>query len=548
MMSSILDTPRPFHFSPSQAWDGNDGSWSTFIIRIGTPSQSFRILPSTSGQETFVPVTEGCTLEDPQNCGELRGVYPFRGLTTGFRSNQSSTWSLIGLYDLAFQDHLNISGNGMYGFDTVGLTVDGDMILNRQIVAGIATKDFYLGIFGLGPKPSNFSDFGNPQPSFMQSMRDQNKIPSMAFAYSAGAPYRIPKTLGSLTLGGYDRSKFTPTSNELSFPFSSDDSRSLSVGVQAITAMNTLNGTITLSSSNSPIFIHIDSTVPHLWLPRTVCDGFEQVFGLTYDPQTDLYIFNDSAKHEQLLAQNPSLVIALGNTNDPEKLVQITLPFAALDLQASHPIYSNLTPYFPLRRAANDTQYTLGRAFFQEAYVIADYERSNFSVHQVVFRTDTSQDPDLVAIYPPNSNLEKPLNETFAGSGDSDSDLSPGSISGIVVGVVVAFAVLLALFYIRFRKKSREEKNPIADGVVHDAKIAYKGQETNGNPLYEMAHQGEEMGGTPLCEMAHSTDSASQFYPTEIGSSTAHSTPEDRQQYELPGSEAFLGRPRGEGS
>jgi hypothetical protein len=27
----------------------------------------------------------------------------------------------------------------------------------------------------------------------------------------------------------------------------------------------------------------------------------------------------------------------------------------------------NTTSYFPLKRAANDTQYTLGRAFLQEA-------------------------------------------------------------------------------------------------------------------------------------------------------------------------------------
>lgn len=52
------------------------------------------------------------------------------------------------------------------------------------------TKDYYLGIFGLGPKPSNFSDFANPQPSLMQTMKDREKIPSISFAYTAGASYR----------------------------------------------------------------------------------------------------------------------------------------------------------------------------------------------------------------------------------------------------------------------------------------------------------------------------------------------------------------------
>ncbi|CAD6591030.1 MAG: hypothetical protein ASARMPREDX12_004894 [Alectoria sarmentosa] len=52
--------------------------------------------------------------------------------------------------------------------------------------------------------------------------------------------------------------------------------------------------------------------------------------------------------------------------------------------------------YFPLRQAVNESQYTLGRAFLQEAYVIVDYERSNFSVSQCRFEDGIST--DLVAI------------------------------------------------------------------------------------------------------------------------------------------------------
>jgi hypothetical protein len=49
----VLMGSTPFPFAPSQYWDGNDGLWSTFSIRIGTPSQEFRILPSTTAQETW---------------------------------------------------------------------------------------------------------------------------------------------------------------------------------------------------------------------------------------------------------------------------------------------------------------------------------------------------------------------------------------------------------------------------------------------------------------------------------------------------------------
>jgi len=54
----------------------------------------------------------------------------------------------------------------------------------------------------------------------------------------------------------------------------------------------------------------------------------------------------------------------------------IVLFYAAFDLQATYLIYNNSTRYFPIRCAANE--YTLGRTFLQEAYVIANYEHSNF--------------------------------------------------------------------------------------------------------------------------------------------------------------------------
>lgn len=86
--------PRPLVFSSSQAFEGNDGDWSTFVIRVGTPEQVFHVLISTNGQETWVPVPEGCLSSDPSNCGELRGVLPFRNQrSNGFQVNAVSRWS-----------------------------------------------------------------------------------------------------------------------------------------------------------------------------------------------------------------------------------------------------------------------------------------------------------------------------------------------------------------------------------------------------------------------------------------------------------------------
>lgn len=72
---------------------------------------------------------------------------------------------------------------------------------------------------------------------------------------------------------------------------------------------------------------------------------------------------------------NPVLSFRLGNTvdnTDAGQTIEISLPYKAFDLRAEYPIYNTTMNYFPLRRADNDSQYTLGRSFLQEALSILD--------------------------------------------------------------------------------------------------------------------------------------------------------------------------------
>ena len=189
--------PSPFAFTTSLAWDGNDGQWSTFIIRVGTPPQSFRVIPSTLSNQIVIPLVDGCLPTDPTNCGALRGAYAFNDHdSSGFLVNSSSTWNNNGLYEVILDRFLGYQNNALYGYDNVGLQVEnsGGLDLKNQTVAGIATKDFYLGLFGLAPEPTNFSSFADPKPSFMTTLKDQKKIPSLSYGYTAGAKY------GSFTL------------------------------------------------------------------------------------------------------------------------------------------------------------------------------------------------------------------------------------------------------------------------------------------------------------------------------------------------------------
>lgn len=176
--------PPPISIDPTQAWEGNDGPWSTFFLGVGTPVQYFRVLISLSTVQPWLVVPEGCTSSDPSDCSDHRG-----GL---FNYNKSSSWREAGLYTLVFEENLGYFDNGVFGFDSISMGLLGTSApkLDNQVLAGIATKDFYLGLWGVGPRPTNLTVLNNPYPSLMTNLKKQNKVPSLSYGYTAGAQYR----------------------------------------------------------------------------------------------------------------------------------------------------------------------------------------------------------------------------------------------------------------------------------------------------------------------------------------------------------------------
>jgi hypothetical protein len=187
--------------------------------------------------------------------------------------------------------------------------------------------------------------------------------------------------------------------NSVSFTMADDVTRDLVVVLQSIS----YSGSTTTTLLSSAIDIFIDSTDPNIWLPGDACDAFEAAFGLTLDNTTGLYLVNETHRNT-LLDSNAEVSFMLSDVESGGDTVSITLPYAAFDLTAEYPLVDNTSYYFPLKRANNSTQYTLGRTFLQEAYVSsrvyihyyevaltlssylsADYERQVFNVSACVW-------------------------------------------------------------------------------------------------------------------------------------------------------------------
>ena len=112
--------------------------------------------------------------------------------------NESSTWQDQGIYALGDEinlpDYVDNYDNGDYGFDTLGIgePSSGGVTLDNQVVAVLATKDFYLGNLGVTSRPTNFSQLNDPHTSFLSSLKEQSHIPSLTYGYSACNNYRKP--------------------------------------------------------------------------------------------------------------------------------------------------------------------------------------------------------------------------------------------------------------------------------------------------------------------------------------------------------------------
>ena len=206
---------------------------------------------------------------------------------------------------------------------------------------------------------------------------------------------------------------------------------------------NSQTANVVSGQSPQPFPAVIDSTLPYLYLPNSTCDTLSQILGLNFDNKTGLYTLNSTQRTTNVAAIK-DIRIVISDTGSGGASTTITLPYAAFDLQIGWPVYDSSMNYFPIRRSPTNTN-ILGRVFLQEAYIVADYGRRNFSIanaaeHQIGVTRIVS----IPSIGSTTSSTSKKL--------------SSGAIAGIAVGAVAGVAILCIIAFLFCRRRQKKKK------------------------------------------------------------------------------------------
>ncbi|KAL8860833.1 MAG: hypothetical protein Q9178_002863 [Gyalolechia marmorata] len=493
-----------------------------------------------SSHATWVESHLACLQDGPKTCEEERG-----GL---FKSNESDTWEQLGFYSLGLGTNLAPSDNATFGLETVALDASnatGGPNLTNQIVAALSGDQYPLGLFGLGRQPTNLSDFTNPHPSFLTTLHSQRSIPSLSWGYTAGARYQGKGVFGSLTLGGFDAARFIP--NNVSFHLAQDISRDLVVGLRGIMSSES-NGS-QQSLLPLPHLTFIDSTIPYIYLPSEACDSFERVLGLRWDDSAQLYIV-DEQLHQELLTRKPKFTFELGNSLTGGSTMEIVLPYSSFDLSFKPTYDSDPIRYFPLQRALNDSQLTLGRSFLQEAYIITNYETGDFSVSQCRFDEPMTQNIQSILPSgslltsdptPPPTNSTQPPNSS-EGRRKAGFRLDRSTTVAVIVGSILGLFLILGLFYGLYflwyrRRRSRRSRTGVDVCSVGEAQPAcatkHDSAQALQNPSTSTVQSDQTVSGIDSA-LTQEIDTNDWSLVKEISGSSRTELHEECRVFELP--------------
>ena len=386
------EIPLPLQVPTSSKHYGPDGPWQAVTVFYGDPGQAVDLYPASVYESIILTnkVCQGVSLTpcgsggmfDPANSPGLDDTsIEFSDHNDGFDVD----WSL---------GALRIGGNAHFAMDQLTLLSQ----QSSKVIPGLSTRLIYnvsitypdgkeyplqLGQLALGGSNTNQTFIVSPGiPNINASLVpgylwEQKVIPSSSYGLHVGSV-----VLGmplSLWIGGYDQSRVLGNISSQSYDVIIDlfaiDLLDIAIGMDHGGSPFPYKKRENIladgnSSITNAISVAMNPGAPYMSLPNSTCAAIAKDLPVTYQAKYGLYFWNVHDPQYTKIVTSPSF---LGFTFRASGIKSVNLtvnvPFRLLNLTLNAPLIDKPTQYFPCQPPQLSSQYSLGRAFLQAAFL-----------------------------------------------------------------------------------------------------------------------------------------------------------------------------------
>ena len=390
------DISLPIHIVTSSRHYGPDGPWQAVSVSYGNPRQAIDLYPGSAFESiifadfictnaTLLPCGSG-GLFDPNDTLSSNYYYTEYAHNKGFAID----WTL---------GALRLSGVALLALDNLTLYAQESIVVpylsTRLIYAAfIIYPDGthyrpQVGQLALG-SPTVYQSFNlGPDKSFINGslvpgyLWANKVIPSSSYGLHIGsAALELPL---SLWIGGYDQSRILGfiESYDVEDNLFAIDLLDIGIGVNhggSPFSYSTRKNILAENNSSmlNALSIVMNPAAPYLALPKSTCMAIAKDLPVTFNAKYELYFWNVDDPQYARIVTSPTYLSFTFRASDSSKMnLTIKVPFRLLNLTLEAPLIRKPTPYFPCQPPQLSSQYSLGRAFLQAAFIGVNWNQGS---------------------------------------------------------------------------------------------------------------------------------------------------------------------------
>ncbi|KAI9828349.1 MAG: hypothetical protein M1832_002777 [Thelocarpon impressellum] len=408
------------------------------FVGFGTASQNMSLWVSLSANETSVADPDFCKKSNLTDCDNATGGF--------FDSALSSTWKQVDDYKTTDEDEQARKNTGSFGEDKIHLY---QHFIESQSATETAMDNFPFMLTDNGTSEPGKLGLGS-RSTLLGRLSATSLTAGKSFSFYTGTAYeRAGGAInGSLTLGGYDASRFKGTVYNETMNLT--HSNPFRVRVADIVISDPSGGQKDRSLFDTSRFPNLE-------------EGFSG-----FDAHISTDEFPLSLPYE--VTQNFISMLAAESSDNLDGSLRLTKPFAGsmsiklsngLSVTLPKEMMFNASGLSPVAARDKDSSapFALGLAWLTQVYLMADYDAGAFHLAQAV------PEARFISV---RTTCPKVVPLPYGGAGGknfSRMGLIGAVVGGIVGGLALAFVLWFALSHLLLWRRSRAARK-LAEGTL----------------------------------------------------------------------------------